>query len=123
MKKEFVVSKIETPQDGSPYIYVVLTDARGNLTPTRRQQGFPEYPFGIATIPITSLDDLKNLPKKISDAINDAFHGDRNSILSDFTIFKISKREYQELGIRIGDKVSLEIKISNSDIVGGHHNR
>src|ERR671935_223937 len=73
----------------------------------------------LSIIPITSLDDLKNLPKKISDTINDAFHGDRNSTLSDSTIFKISKREYQELGIRIGDKVSLEIKISNSDIVGG----
>jgi hypothetical protein len=120
MKKEFVVSKIETPQDGSPYTYVVLTDTRGNLTRTRRQQGFPEYPFGIATIPITSIDDLKNLPKKISDAINAAFVGDSNNTSSsDSTILKMNEREYQELGIKIGDKVTIEIKISNSNIVAG----
>ncbi|MFL6453853.1 MAG: hypothetical protein ACJ71L_07635 [Nitrososphaeraceae archaeon] len=119
MKKEFLVSKIETSQDGSPYIYVVLTDTRSNFTPTRRQQGFPENPFGVATIPITSLDDLKNLPKKISDAINATFEGDSNSTSSDSTVFKMNEREYQELGIKIGDKVALEIKISNSDIVAG----
>src|SRR3954463_15908297 len=115
MKKEFIISKIEASQDGSPYFYVMLTDTRGNFTPTRRQQGFPENPFGVATIPITSLDDLKNLPKKISDAINAAFEGDSNSTSSDSTVFKMNEREYQELGIKIGDKVALEIKISNSD--------
>ena len=113
MKKEFIVSKIETPEDGSPYMYIVLTDTRGNFTPTRRQQGFPENPFGIATIPITSLDDLKNLPKKRSDAINAAFAGGSNSTSSDSTIFKVNEREYEELGIKIGDKVTLEINLAH----------
>jgi hypothetical protein len=118
MKKEFVVSKIESPQDGSPYIYVVLTDSRCNFSPTRRQQGFPENPFGIATIPITSLDDLKNLPKKICDAINAAFAGgSNNKTSSDSTIFKMNETEYHELGIETGDKVTLEIELSNGDIV------
>jgi hypothetical protein len=117
MKKEFIVSKIENSQDSSPYVYVVLTDTRGNFTPTRRQQGFPENPFGGAAIPITSLDDLKNLPKKISDAIEGAFGGGRNNnISSESTTFKMNTREYEELGIKIGDKVTLEIKISNNDI-------
>ena len=116
MKKEFIVSKIETSQDGSPYLYVVLTDTRGNLNPTRRQQGFPENPFGVAAIPITSLDDLKNLPKKISDAIEGAFRGDRNNMSSESTIFKLTAREYEDLGIKIGDKITLEITISNNDI-------
>jgi hypothetical protein len=118
MKKEFIVSKVEVPQDGGPNICLVLTDIKGNFTRTRRQ-GFPENPFGIATIPISSLDDLRNLPKKISDAINAAFAGDSNSTSSDSTVFKMNEREYQELGIKIGDKVALEIKISNSDIVAG----
>jgi hypothetical protein len=119
MRKEFIVSKIEASQDGSPYLYVVLTDTRGNFTSTRRQQGFPENPFGVAAIPITSLDDLKNLPKKISDAIEGAFGGGRNNISSsssESTIFKMNTREYEELGIKIGDKVILEIKISNNNI-------
>ena len=75
MKKEFIISKIETSQDGSPYVYIGLTDTKGNFTPTRRQQSFPENPFGVAAIPITSLDDLKNLPKKIHNAIEGAFSG------------------------------------------------
>jgi hypothetical protein len=117
MKKEFVVSKIENSQDGSAYVYVVLTDTRGSFTSTRRQQGFPENPFGVAAIPITSLDDLKNLPKKISDAIEGAFGGGgRNNIPSESTTFKMTTREYEELGIKIGDKITLEFKVYNSDI-------
>jgi hypothetical protein len=116
MKKEFIVSNIETSQDGSPYVYVVLTDTRGDFTSTRRQKGFPENPFGVAAIPITSLDDLKNLPKKISDAIEGAFRGDRNNISSGSTTFKMTTREYEELGIKTGDKITLEIELSNNDI-------
>ena len=117
MKKEFIVSKIEASQDGSPYLYVMLTDTKANFTSTRRQQGFPENPFGVAAIPITSLDDLKNLPKKISDAIEGTFGGGRNNISSSLesTTFKMNTREYEELGIKIGDKVSLEINISNNN--------
>jgi hypothetical protein len=116
MKKEFIVSKIETSQDGSPYVYVVLTDTRGDFTSTRRQKGFPENPFGVAAIPITSLDDLKNLPKKISDAIEGAFRGDKNNISSGSTTFKMTTREYEELGIKTGDKITVEIELSNNDI-------
>ena len=117
MKKEYVVSKIENSQDGSAYVYVVLTDTRGSFTSTRRQQGFPENPFGVAAIPITSLDDLKNLPKKISDAIEGAFGGGgRNNISSESTTFKMTTSEFEELGIKIGDKITLEIEISDSDI-------
>ena len=117
MKKEFIVSKIEASQDGSPYLYVILTDTKANFTSTRRQQGFPENPFGVAAIPITSLDDLKNLPKKISDAIEGAFGGGSNNISSsEYTTLKMNTREYEELGIKIGNKVTLEIKISNNNI-------
>ena len=114
MKKEFVVCKIVAPEDGSPYISIVLTDAKGNFIPTRRQQGFPENPFGIAAIPISSLDDLKNLPKKISDAMNAAFSGSSNNTSSDSTVFKMTQKEFQELDVKIGDKITLEIKTSNT---------
>jgi len=115
MKKEFIVSKIETSQDNGDYVYVALTDTKGNFATTRRQQGFPENPFGVAAIPITSLDDLKNLPKKISDAIEGAFGGGRNNMSSESTIFKMSSIEYEKLGIKIGDKITVEIKISNNN--------
>jgi len=123
MMKEFIVSKVEVPQDGGPYICLVLTDLKGNLTRSRRQQGFPENPFGIATIPISSLDDLRNLPKKISDAINAAYSSSDNNIPYDSTTFKMTQKEFQELGIKEGDKVTIEIKISNCGIMNGLHNR
>src|ERR671921_2488799 len=111
-KKEFIVSKIETSKDSNPYVYVSI-NPKGHFSPTRRQQGFPENPFGVAAIPITSLDDLKNLPKKISDAIEGAFGGGgRNNIPSESTTFKMTTREFEELGIKIGDKITLEIEIS-----------
>ena len=75
-KKEFIVSKIEPSKDNSPYVYVSIY-TKEKFSPTRRQRSFPENPFGVAAIPITSLDDLKNLPKKISDAIESAFGGGR----------------------------------------------
>jgi hypothetical protein len=115
VKKEFIISKIKNSEDGRPYVYVVLTDTRGNFGPTRRQQGFPENPFGVAAIPITSLDDLKNLPKKISDAIEGAFNGGRNNISAESTTFKMNTSEYEQLSIKPGDKITLEIKISNND--------
>ena len=113
-KKEFIVSKIENSKDNIPYVYVSIY-SKGNFSPTRRQQGFPENPFGVAAIPITSLDDLKNLPKKISDAIENAFGGDGNNISSELTTFKMNVREFEELGIKVGDKVTVEINISNND--------
>jgi hypothetical protein len=116
MKKEFIVSKIETSQDRSDYVYVALTDTKGNFATTRRQQGFPENPFGVAAIPITSLDDLKNLPKKISDAIEGVFGSGRNNMSSESTIFKMNSIEYEKLGIKVGDKITVEIKISNNNI-------
>ena len=79
------------------------------FSPTVRQQGFSENPFGVAAIHITSLDDWKNLPKKISDGIESAFGGSRNNILSESTTFKMTTREFEELGIKIRDRVTLEI--------------
>jgi len=113
-KKEFIVSKIETSNASSPYVYVSI-NTKDFFSPTRRQQGFPENPFGVAAIPITSLEDLKNLPKKISDAIESAFGGGKNNISSESTTFKMSIREFEELGIKVGDKVTLEINISNNN--------
>ena len=111
-KKEFIVSKIDIPEDKSPYVYVSIY-SKGNFYPSRRQQGFPENQFGVAAIPITSLEDLKNLPKKISDAIDSAFGGGKNNISTESTTLKMNAREFKELGIETGDKVMVEIKISD----------
>jgi hypothetical protein len=116
MKKEFIVSKIEASPERGAYVYVILTDTGIHFSPTRRQQKFPENPFGIASIPITSLDDLKNLPKKISDAMEHAFRGDGNNTAPESTTLKMNSTEFEELGIKVGDKVTLEIEICKNDI-------
>src|SRR4029078_8526751 len=108
MKKEFIVSKIETSAEGSAYVHVILTDAGIHFSPTRRQQKFPENPFGIASITITSLYDLKHIPKKISYAIEHAFRGYRYNTYPESTTFKMNSTEFEELGIKVGDKVTLE---------------
>jgi hypothetical protein len=63
VKKELIISKIETSQDiGRSLLLEGNKDSMKIL-------------FGVAAIPITSSDDLKNLPKKIYDVIEGAFSG------------------------------------------------
>ena len=102
MKKEFIVSKIETSPEESAYVHVILTDTGIHFSPTRRQQKFPENPFGIASIPITSLEH--------------AFRGDGDNTSPESTTFKMNSTEFEELGIKVGDKVTLEIEICNNDM-------
>jgi formylmethanofuran dehydrogenase subunit D len=61
---------------------------------------------------------LKDLPKKISEAIEGAFRSDssiHDKSSRDSIVFKMNAREFEELGIKIGDKITLEIKISNNN--------
>jgi hypothetical protein len=73
--------------------------------------------FGVTAVPITSLDDLKNLPKKISDSIERAFRGEGNNDESqESTIIRLGPDEFKALGIKKGDKLVLEFRISNDGI-------
>jgi|SRR5688572_27751251 len=102
MKSEFVVSKIESSQDVKiPFVYVVFNDTK---TPRRGNQ--EQSPFGGTGMAFTSPEDLmKNLAK--------IFSG--NSIdVGNLPTFKLSIREYDELGLRVGDKVTIEIKKADS---------
>ena len=57
MKKDFIVSKIEAPQDGSQYVLVAFTDR--NEPRSAGNSG--------EAIPFTSPEDsMKNLPKVMS---------------------------------------------------------
>ena len=120
MKKEFIVSKIEMDgrlEDNCPYVCVTLTDTKGNFYPSRRQRRFTENIFGVTAVPMTSLDDLKNLPKKISDLIERAFRGEGNNDESqESTTIRLGSDEFKELRIKKGDKLVLEFRISNNDI-------
>jgi hypothetical protein len=103
MKSEFVVSKIEASQDEkTPFVYIVFSDTK---TPRRGNQ--QQSPFGGTGMTFTSQEDLmKNLPKMFGGGTG----------FGDSPTFKLSIREYDESGLRVGDKVTIEIK--KSDISG-----
>ncbi|HEX2406341.1 MAG TPA: hypothetical protein VHJ38_03945 [Nitrososphaeraceae archaeon] len=102
MKNEFVVSKIEASQDENiPFVYVVFTDPK-----TLRKGNQQQSPFGGTGMAFNSPEDLmKNLPKMFSGGGGD---------LNNSPTFKLSIREYDDSGLRVGDKVTIEIKKSDS---------
>lgn len=103
MKREFVVGSIQASQDGSPYVYVTFND------PKEYKQERNMSPFGSNVAAFTSPEDLmKNLPKMMG-----MFGGG----MSDSPVIKFSMREYQDLGIKVGDKVTLEVqKVESSGV-------
>ena len=91
MKKDFTVSKIEAPDDGSPYVFVTFTD---------RNEPKSAGGFGNSgeAIPFNSPEDLmKNLPKEMSNMF-----GASGGMSRDSPTFKISMKEYEEMAIKIG---------------------
>jgi hypothetical protein len=98
MKRDFIVSKIEALQDGSPYVFVAFTDS--NTPKSAGGGGSPPNPF------TSSPEDLmKNLPKAMSDMF-----GAGGGMLGDYPTFKITMKEYDDMAIKVGDKVGIEIK-------------
>lgn len=101
MKKEFIVSRIEATQDGSPYIYLSFSDP--SSTSENRQRS-PQSPFGAHAFAFTSPEDMmKNLPKAFSNMMG-------GMGISESPTIKLSMREYEDMSLKVGDKVTLEIK-------------
>jgi hypothetical protein len=107
MKKDFIVSKIEASQDGSHYLLVAFTDP--NALKSTGGGGSGE------AVPFTSPEDLmKNLPKAMSNMFGTGVGG---GMLGDSPTFKITMKEYEDMSIRVGDKVGIEInKVDSSGI-------
>lgn len=106
MKIDYIVSRIEASQDGSPYVYVTYANpndfkAGADRTPQMN-------PFGPNMMAFTSPEDLmKNLPKAMAN-IGKAMGG--GVFPTDSPTFKISMREYEDMAVKVGDKVTIEIK-------------
>ena len=103
MKKDFIVSKIEAPQDSSQYVFIAFTDPN-----EPKLSGGAGNPFGKSgeAIPFTSPEDLmKNLPKVMSNmlGVGGGMHGN-------YPTFKITMKEYEDMAIKVGDKVGIEIR-------------
>jgi hypothetical protein len=107
MKKNFVVSKIEASQDGSQSIFIAFTDPN-----EPNSSGGAGSPFGKSgeAIPFTSPEDImKNLPKVMSNMLGagGGMHGNSPT-------FKITIKEYEDMAIKVGDRVKMEIKKTDS---------
>ena len=99
MIKEFIVSRIEASHDGTPYVHVSFMDP----TSGERQQSM--NPFGAKAMTFSSPEDLmKNLPKAMSNVLGSGMG------VADAPTFKLSMREYEDLGLKVGDKVLIELK-------------
>ena len=102
MKKDFIVSKIEAPQDVSQYVFIGFIDPH-----EPKSSGGAGSPLGKSgeAIPFTSPEDLmKNLPKGMSNMLGagGGMHGNSPT-------FKITIKEYKDMTIKVGDKVTIEI--------------
>jgi hypothetical protein len=102
MKKEFMVSRIEAAQDGSPYVYIAFTDPNDYKSGEAKQLN----PFGPKGMGFSSPEDLmKNLPKAMGNIAGMVGGGPTES-----PTFKLSMRQKAHLSLRVGEKVSVEIK-------------
>jgi hypothetical protein len=110
MKKDSIVSRIEASQDGSPYVYITFSDPNDYKPGGEKQQ---QNPFGPNVMAFTSPEDLmKNLPKAMGNISK--MMGGGGCIITDSPTFKMSMKEYEDMNIKVGDKVTLEIKKSDS---------
>ena len=113
MKKDFIVSKIEAPQDGSQYVLIAFTDRNEPKSSSGGENSYPQSPFGNSgeAVPFTSPEDLmKNLPKAMSNMF-----GQGEGMTRDSPIFKITMKEYEDMAIKVGDKVGIEVNKVNSN--------
>ena len=112
MKKDSIVSKIEAPQDGSQYVFITFIDPNEPKSSGGGGAGsdYPS-PFGKSgeALPFTSPEDLiKNLPKVMSST------GTGGVMPGNSPTFKITMKEYEDMAIKVGDKVGIEIKKTDS---------
>ncbi|MGA9317571.1 MAG: hypothetical protein WCD28_08315 [Nitrososphaeraceae archaeon] len=62
-------------------------------------------PFGVKAMTFSSPEDLmKNLPKAMSNVLGSGMG------VADAPTFRLSMREYEDLGLKVGDKVVIELK-------------
>jgi len=107
MKLDYIISRIEASQDGSPYVYVTYANPNDFKAGADR----PQNSFGPNMMAFTSPEDMmKNLQKAMGN-ISKVMGGGG---LVDSPTFKISMREYEDMGIKVGDRVTIEIKKSES---------
>jgi hypothetical protein len=116
LRKDFIVSKIEASQDGSPYVYISITDPNDKVFGRRsgkKLSSKPLFGLGIGAVPFTSPEDLmKNLPEAMSNML------EGRGMPYDIPIFKINMKEYENIQLKVGEKVTIVIKKTDDSSTG-----
>ena len=105
MRKEFIISKIQSPEEGSQhYVYVTFSDEKEYRDQAKR----PQSQFGPGVGAFNSMEDLmKNMPKIMANM--PGLGGGQ----SESPTVKLSMREYEDMNIKVGDKVYFDIHKQN----------
>ena len=105
MRKEFIVSKIQSPEEGSQhYVYVTFSDEKEYRDQAKR----PQSQFGPGVGAFNSMEDLmKNMPKIMANM--PGLGGGQ----SESPTVKLSMQEYEDMNIKVGDKVYFDIHKQN----------
>jgi hypothetical protein len=104
MRKEYIVAKIQSPQEGSHYVYVTFTDDKEYRPEEKKMQG--QFGPGVGTF--NSIEDLmKNMPKIMANM--PGLGGAGGGGQTESPTVKLSMREYEDMNIKVGDKVYLDI--------------
>ena len=110
MRKEYIVAKIESPQEASHYVYVTFTDDKEYRPEEKKIQG----QLGPGVGAFNSIEDLmKNMPKIMANVPGLGGGGQ-----TEFPTVKLSMREYEDMNIKVGDKVYLDIYKPDSSMNG-----
>jgi hypothetical protein len=108
MRKEFIVSKIQSPEEGSQhYVYVTFSDEKEYRDQAKR----PQSQFGPGVGAFNSMEDLmKNMPKIMANM--PGLGGGQ----SESPTVKLSMREYEDMNIKVGDKIYFDIHKLDDDV-------
>jgi hypothetical protein len=112
MKKDFIVFRIEAAQDGTPYVYVTVRDPNDYKSSGAGGERQQQNPFG-SNVFASPEDLMKNLPKAMGDIskmMGTAAGGGGVGMLTDSPTFKMSMNEYEDMAIKVGDKLTIEVK-------------
>ncbi len=101
MRKEYIVAKIQSPQEGSHYVYVTFSDDKEYKSQEKKTQN----QFGPGVGAFNSIEDLmKNMPKIMAN-----IPGLAGGSQTESPTIKLSMREYEDMNIKVGDKVYFDI--------------
>jgi hypothetical protein len=95
MRKEYIVVRIDAAPDGSPQVLVTLSDPKDVRERSQGSFGGPQMMGNFG-----SMEDLmKNINKIFASQLMGGFT----------TTLKFSIKEYEDSGIKVGDKIYLDI--------------